>query len=245
TASSLKERGENAIPIERMMRDIRINRIIEGSSEIMRLFIAREALDPHVKLVMNLLKSKSLNKKLKAGLKMLSFYVKWYPSLWLPSFRTIQTGSLSSRNKKHLRFIRRTSRVMARSLFHKVMAYQMRLQDEQIILAHFVDIATLLFAMGASLARTEKALYKSGNPHELQELTDLFCKETRKEIKQHFKSLKTDNRNGIARISKNMLAGKYSWMENGILTPEEAMTYYEKQEMKMHNLGKEKVEESY
>ena len=123
TAASLRERGQKAVPIERMMRDCRINLIFEGSSEIMRLFIAREALDPHLKLAASAMNRRlPMRERIKIAVKALGFYALWYPKLWVPSMAS-PFQQMDPTIARHARYANRMSRKLARSLFHAMVRY--------------------------------------------------------------------------------------------------------------------------
>src|SRR5881398_3451184 len=150
TAASLAGRGEPPIAVERFLRDCRINMIFEGSSEIMRLFIAREALDPHLKVGGAIFNTQlPMSERLKAVLTSGKFYAGWYPKQWLPA-NAGNFDKLHADLRPYIRYAARTSRKLARGLFHAMARFGPKLDREQLLLSRFVGIATELFAISAT-----------------------------------------------------------------------------------------------
>ena len=159
TADSLRARGEHPFPIERALRDARINRIVEGTTDIMHLFLAREALDPHLQRAMGLLgRGATLGGKIKTLLfTLIPFYATWYPKLWLP-FAVGDYSRFDRRLAKHMRTVEKRTRRLARSLFHKMALNGPKLEKRQLTLARFVEIGSELAVMGTVAGRAQTEL---------------------------------------------------------------------------------------
>ena len=215
-ADSLKARGETPYPVERMMRDARINTIIEGTSEIMRLFLAREAMDPHLKRASNLLKKKvPVGKKIGTGFRLLGFYGVWYPRQWLSLF-PVSTPTGTRALAGHFRYLSRTSHRLARALLHAMARYGPTLDRRQIVLSHLMDVGTELFAMSATCSYALSRKVKQGEVAPT-ELADLFCKQAERRIKDHFAALRSNDNRDIDKLAKKVSAGDARWLEDGII----------------------------
>ena len=212
TRDSLAGRGETPYPIERVMRDMRINTIFEGSSEIMRLFLAREAMDPHLSLAGEAVNTRlPLGRRLRAALGALRFYAWWYPKQWLP-LGSPSTRGLDPVVARHVRYVARTSRKLARRMFHSMLRFGPKLEREQILLGRFVGIGTELFAIAASCSRAQQLLDRGQDRLEVVGLVDFFCREARRRVDDQFRGVRgNDDRVGYA-LAQQVLERETPWV---------------------------------
>jgi hypothetical protein len=218
TADSLRARGEEPIPVERVMRDCRINLIIEGTSEIMHLFIAREAMDPHLRRIFPILSPKTpLLEKFQKITEAFSHYAFWYPRQWMYLSRWRNYAKVSPVIRGHIRFIEKKSHQLARELFHAMAVYQQGLEKRQQILFRFVNIGSDLFAMAAACSRAAYLTQKNPADQSPEELADLFCREAALRVKREFRAQRENDDKMIYKMGRNMLEGKYRWLETDIV----------------------------
>lgn len=211
---SLYGRGEKPSASEIAMRDMRIGRIFEGSSEVMHLIMAREAVDTHFSLVMPIINPKPGQKEGKMALisKAFKFYAKWYPSTYLPASTNFNVRKLSGANQAHLAYVAKSCKKLARRIFHTMGRYQQKLENEQVLLGNFVDIGTDLFVMSAALSYAESLLTENPGDQTPQELADLFCCEARRRIEANFKAVKKNHNKKYSKVANLLMEGKLQWL---------------------------------
>jgi hypothetical protein len=221
-ATSLYERGERPTSVEMTLRDMRIGRIFEGSSQVMHLIMAREALDTHFKLVMPILKPKPGQKadKSAAMMKAAGFYAGWLPGLFMPETGgSLAAGRLDARNRKHLAYAAKSSKLLARRLFATMAKLGPKLENEQIILGNFVDVGVDLFVMAAALSYADHLLTLNPQDESPQALADLFCREARRRIEGNFRAVQKQHNRSYRKVTDLFMEGKLGWLADGATNP--------------------------
>ncbi len=223
TAASLAARGERGVPAEQILRDLRINRIFEGSSEIMRLFIAREAVDAHLSAAGDLIDAKlPAARRARAAAHAGGFYARWLPTLVTGEGQRPGAYREFDRLAVHLRYVERASRKLARVTFYGMARWQGRLERKQSFLGRVVDIGAELYAMSAACVRAQMDATSGAGTDggkTSRELAELFCTQARLRIEGLFDELWNNTDNADSALARQVLAGRYTWLEHGIIDP--------------------------
>ena len=222
TAASMELRGEPGIPLERALRDMRINLIFEGSNQVMRLFIAREALDVHLKVAGDVvMPNVPLGRRLAGLVRSGLFYAGWYPMRWLgwghwPQYA--EFGSLAG----HMRWIERTSRRLSRQVFHLMVLHGPALERRQMLLFRCVDVGAELFAMAATCSRALRDAKQGVGDGSGLQLADTFCRAARRRVEASFAAIASNDDVSNYDTARGVLSERFRWLEDGVVPAPQA-----------------------
>ncbi|MGK5110822.1 acyl-CoA dehydrogenase family protein [Geodermatophilus sp. CPCC 205506] len=221
TAESLARRGEKPVPAEQMLRDMRINRIFEGSTEIMHLLIAREAVDEHLKVAGDLVRGEVRPAdKAKAAAKAGAFYAKWFPTLTVGAGQRPGSFSEFGELARHVRYVERHARKLARSTFYAMGRYQARLEQKGHLLGRIVDIGAELYAIACACVYAHTiGREQPDRRQEAVELADLFCGQARRRADRLFAELWANDDSAQYAAAQQVLSGRYAWFDEDVLDP--------------------------
>jgi hypothetical protein len=198
---------------------MRINLIFEGSSEIMRLFIAREAVDTHLKLAGALIDpTVPTGEKIRTLVKSGAYYAHWYPRLWLGWGRPprySEFGPLAS----HLRFVNRASRRLARTLFHCMIRFGPKLEKRQAVLGRLVEVGAELLAISATCARAHQMVAQDPANQGPRAMADVFSRHARRRVEDRFASVFDNEDVATYGVAQEVLKGQHAWLERGVVRP--------------------------
>ena len=122
----------------------------------------------------------------------------------------------------HLRYVERASRKLARATFYGMARWQGKLERKQGFLGRIVDIGAELFAMSAACTRAQLDATDPAAPGAAApafELAGAYCAQARLRCDELFGQLWTNTDAADTALARRVLAGRYTWLEDGIIDP--------------------------
>jgi hypothetical protein len=209
TAASRRARGERDVaPVEQVFRDARLYLIGEGSSEILKLFIAREVWDPHLKRAAPFFESQGTDKLNEAG-KLAKFYAGWYADRLLPKRNVHAPMPMAdARTQRYVDYVRGTSRRLARVGLELMVRHRAGLEQRQAQVARLATIGVELFTIAAVAA------YAPRRPGSAR-LAEQVFRDGRRTIEACFDALRDNDDGATTRVGREALGGAYDWLSDG------------------------------
>jgi hypothetical protein len=119
--------------------------------------------------------------------------------------------------QKHVDYAARTSKKLARGLFHAMARFGPKLDREQLLLSRFVGIATELFAISATCSFAQYKMDQGEPADEILSVANYFCRSARTRIDHQFAgTARNVDRRGY-QLTQELLADKHPGLREGIV----------------------------
>jgi alkylation response protein AidB-like acyl-CoA dehydrogenase len=212
TTESQRRSGEIAVPVMRMMRDARINLVWEGTSEILRVWMAREGLAPYIEQALALLRG-TVTQRLAALLYYARLALRSCPPFSVPIH---SSGMFGKDYAKWVRVLELFSRRLTRVILVMTLRHRQSLHHKQLLLQNIVDDSLALFSMAATIWYASRPDMRT--KHGIRALADYFCQDMADHLNPEAKRISRHNKDaGVSRLSKAIMNGEYEWLEEGIV----------------------------
>ena len=217
TADSKRARGEPAFGIEQLVRDVEMYRIGEGATDILRTFVAREALNMHLERAQNYFDEKiGGGRRLVEIARMISFYLPWYAKQWVP--RRLPSHALfqHARVRSYLLFVERMSRRLARAVFYALLRQRQAFRDDQGRQNRIEAVGEDLLLIAVTGLYAEEQQQGLGQK-EVWDLAQEVFAEARLRIKGHIRELLWNQDTPVTVLGTKALGGTYPSLSKGII----------------------------
>jgi alkylation response protein AidB-like acyl-CoA dehydrogenase len=176
-------------PYERIVRDCRINRIFEGTNEILRLFIALTAMNDVSSQLKELSSSMKgvLNEPIK-GFGVLSDYARKHAKLKTGRGKSMK---LHEAIQPQVKLFEKETRYLAQATDRILRKHGKNIVGKQFATKRLADIMIDLFVMAATLSRVQASIDAQGVEDASREIDILkvFSREARVRIKRNFRRI--------------------------------------------------------
>jgi alkylation response protein AidB-like acyl-CoA dehydrogenase len=215
TADSKRVRGEPAFGIEQLVRDVEMYRIGEGATDVLRPFVAREALNIHLERVRNYFDEEvtGLRRLVEAG-RLLRFYVPWYVKQWVPRLLPSRPEFRHPKVLPKLRFVERASRRLSRATFYALVRHRQALRDDQGRQNRIESIGEDLLVIATTALSVEAQEGTTGQV-ETWDLADEVFREARVRVEQQIRTLISNRDAQLTGVGMKALRGTYAALSEG------------------------------
>jgi alkylation response protein AidB-like acyl-CoA dehydrogenase len=218
TADSKRVRGEPAFGIEQLVRDAEMYRIGEGATDILRPFVAREGMSPHLDRAQRYMNGgMNRGERLVELLKLARMYVPWYMNLWWGRALPDRAEFHHPKVRQLLRYVEQSSRRLACAIFWAMVRHGEQLRNDQGRQARIETIGEDLLTI-ATVALEASSLARVNADEQVWDLVDHFVADATVQIDRAISELRGHNGDDVpTTIGQHTVRGTYAWLSHGII----------------------------